>query len=279
MLSVLANAWFGVLLLLIVAAAAATGYTTGLAKGRRQGALSVRAGEERYRTGYLAGHFAGWQDAAARLGQANAAPASVPQPARPAVMSSSTVVPGPQPLLRPGLPPVLRPVATTPRRPAPPTAAELAAAAVRKEKRDRQNINITLYVASLLLLASSALFIGSGLPAALRFAGVWTITVMLYAGGFVLEARIPRLRPAALAFTGTGLALLPVTGLAMYNFVLHHGPTAWLVTSLAGTVAYVFAAVRLDSRVLAYLSLTFLVSSAWSGISLLGAPSSGTSSA
>ncbi|WP_115790327.1 hypothetical protein [Arthrobacter silvisoli] len=158
----------------------------------------------------------------------------------------------------------------TPRRPAPPTAAERAAAAARKGKRDRQNINITLYVASLLLLASAALFIGSGLPAGLRFAGLWAITVLLYGGGFVLEARIPRLRPAALAFTGTGLALLPVTGLAMYNFVLHHGPTAWLVTSLAGTAAYVFAAVRLDSRVLAYLSLTFLVSSAWSGVSLLG---------
>ncbi|WP_120523151.1 hypothetical protein [Arthrobacter celericrescens] len=283
MSGVLANAWFGVFILLVIAGAA--GYSSGFAKGKRKGAPSPHAGEERYRAGYLAGHYAGWQDAASRFGHTGAAAGSTPQARPQAAMSGpSAAVPAAQPPLRPAAPPATRtvpgpvrppsqrtpPQQTQPRRPAPLTAAERAAAAARKEKRDRQNINITLYVASLLLLASAALFIGSGLPAALRFAGVWAITVLLYAGGFVLEARIPRLRPAALAFTGTGLALLPVTGLAMYNFVLHHGPSAWLVTSLAGTVAYVFAAVRLDSRVLAYLSLTFVVSSAWSGVSMLG---------
>ena len=94
----------------------------------------------------------------------------------------------------------------------------------RRARRDRQNINITLYVASLLLVAAAALFIGTGLPPMLRFAGVCAVAVAFYAAGFVLHAKVARLKPAAVAFTGTGLALVPVTGLAMYNFVWSDGP-------------------------------------------------------
>jgi hypothetical protein len=149
----------------------------------------------------------------------------------------------------------------------PETPAERQA---RREKRDRQNINITLYVASLLLVAAAALFIGTSLPPTMRFAGVVSVTALFYGAGFVLHARVPRLRPAAVAFTGTGLALVPVAGLALYNFALPNGPAAWLLTSLVGTVAYVAAAVRLQSRVLVYLSLTFVASTAFSGVSVLG---------
>lgn len=141
---------------------------------------------------------------------------------------------------------------------------------VRKEKRDRQNINITLYIASLLLVAAGALFLGTNLPTLLKFVGVCGITALFYIAGFVLHQKVPRLRPAAVAFAGTGLALIPVVGLALYNFALQDGPIAWLTTSLLGLAAYSFAAVRLESRVLAYLSLTFVVSSTWSGVSVLG---------
>lgn len=140
----------------------------------------------------------------------------------------------------------------------------------RKEKRDRHNINITLYMASLLLVAAGALFLGTNLPTILKFVGVCGITALFYIAGFVLHQKVPRLRPAAVAFAGTGLALIPVVGLALYNFALQDGPIAWLMTSLLGLAAYSFAAVRLESRVLAYLSLTFVVSSTWSGVSVLG---------
>ena len=140
----------------------------------------------------------------------------------------------------------------------------------RKDKRDQQNINITLYVASLLLVAAGALFLGTNLPTLLKFLGVCGITALFYSAGLVLHGRVPRLRPAAVAFAGTGLALIPVVGLALYNFALQDGPIAWLATSMLGLVAYSFAAVRLESRVLAYVSLTFVVSSTWSGVSVLG---------
>ncbi|WP_311213684.1 MULTISPECIES: hypothetical protein [unclassified Arthrobacter] len=144
------------------------------------------------------------------------------------------------------------------------------ATAARKAKRDQQNINVTLYVASLLLVAAGALFVGTSLPELFRFAGICFITTLFYVAGLVIHAKMPRLRPAAVAFVGTGLALIPVTGLAMYNFVLPNGPAAWLVTSLLGTAVYAYTAVRLDNKVLAFLSLSFVVSTAWSGVSVLG---------
>lgn len=144
------------------------------------------------------------------------------------------------------------------------TDAELRA------KRERQNINVTLYVASLLLVAAGSLFIGTGLPAPLRFAGVCTITALFYVAGLVLHRRAPRLKPAAVAFSGTGLALIPVAGLAMDTLVLENAPLSWLATSTLGTAAYAVAAVRLESRVLVYLSLSFLATTAWSGVAVLG---------
>ncbi|MCQ1949264.1 hypothetical protein NNX28_04890 [Arthrobacter sp. zg-Y859] len=130
-----------------------------------------------------------------------------------------------------------------------------------KRRRDLRNINITLYSASLLLVAAAALFIGLAIPAEARFFGVVAVTALFYISGLVIHARSARLRPAAVAFTGTGLALIPVVGLALFNFVLPDGPAAWLVTSVVGTAAFAYAAAKIESRVVTYLALTFLLSS------------------
>ncbi|MDR6684903.1 hypothetical protein J2Y41_000450 [Arthrobacter sp. 1088] len=261
-----------------------------------------------YRAGYLAGHLAGWEDArgqsrrpavrqqqAARQqsatvqqpgtiqtpGRLQQPPAVLPPtPFQPVIMPAafqqtvgSTAPPRVPPSYSRG--PVPEPsFAPTPQQQqfqptlTPRESPETVAA--RKEKRDRQNINITLYVASLLLVAAGALFVGTSLPGVFRLVAIWAITILFYASGLIIQRRVPRLRPAAMAFTGTGLALVPVTGLAMYNFALHDGPMAWLITSLLGTAAYVYAALRLDNKVLALLSLSFVVSTAWSGVSVLG---------
>lgn len=263
-----------------------------------------------YEAGYRAGHLQGWLDAMAKMereransttpasrrganaavqagpaqpeavhagqprqndlsvqpptlspGQAAAPFQSFPQPAAPAPAS---VRPAAQAQFQ-----AMPRVAPSPVRPVPPRESP-AQARARKEKRDRQNINIILYVASLLLVAAAALFIGTGLAPALRFAGVCVVTAAFYAAGMLLHARAPQLRPAAVAFAGTGLALVPFVGLAMYNFALPDGPVAWLLTSILGIAAYVAAAIRLNSKVLVYLSLTFLISTALSGVSVLG---------
>ena len=142
------------------------------------------------------------------------------------------------------------------------SAAIRAVEEARKTRRDLRNINIALYAACLLLVAAASLFIGLAIPASARFAGVSAVAGLFYAGGLAIHARSRRLRPAGVAFTGTGLALIPVVGLALNNFVLRDAPLAWLATSVVGTAAFAYAAAKLDSAVVAYLSMTFLLSTA-----------------
>ncbi|MFC8304634.1 hypothetical protein ACFUCV_13235 [Specibacter sp. NPDC057265] len=143
--------------------------------------------------------------------------------------------------------------------------------AERRQRRETQNINITLYVASLLMVAAAALFVGSTLPPAARLVGVWFGTAVFYAAGLVTHGKVARLRPAAVAFTGTALAIIPFAGIATYNLGFPQGPAVWLFTSFIGTVAYVVAAVRMQSRLIVYTSLAFLLSTVWSSTAVLGA--------
>ena len=259
------------LILLLLAGALLLGIRLGRGRGRRSAADAVNGA---FAAGFRAGHLRGWHDAEAAAAPVKPPAASAPLPPQPI---APWLLPGQAlPLLPPRAPrpaqhqqaawPVRSPQAAP--RPVPPESAWERAA--RKEQRDRQNINVTLYIASLLLVAAGALFVGTSLPEFLRLAGVCAITGLFYGAGLVLHARAPRLRPAAVAFAGTGLALVPVAGLALYNFALPDGPAAWLVTSVVGTLAYMAAAVRMDSRILVFLSLTFLVSTTCSGITVLG---------
>lgn len=297
----------GLLVLLLLVITGAIAYALGLRKGSKSrppyptsnisAGPDPAGGSNAYRAGYLAGHVAGWRDAEARRDPVAETTRQVPDlhigasfpsatPAATMPLQPPTSVTRPYSVVPP-TPPQQAPYQPAPRQAAPhppaprqPMVASVQqppvpretpeAAAARKEKRDQQNINITLYVASLLLVAAGALFVGTSLPELFRFMGIWFITALFYIAGLIIHAKVPRLRPAAVAFVGTGLALIPVTGLAMYNFALHDGPAAWLVTSLLGIAIYSYTAVRLDNKVLAFLSLSFVVSTAWSGVSILG---------
>lgn len=141
--------------------------------------------------------------------------------------------------------------------------------ALTPEQRTLRNINITLYVAALLVVAASSLVIGLVFPALVKVIGLALLTVAFYFGGLLMHAKSERLRPAALAFTGTGLALIPITALAHYTLLGNHSSLSWFVGSLVGTAAFAFACARLNSAVLAALSTVFLVSTAWSGGAIL----------
>jgi hypothetical protein len=133
--------------------------------------------------------------------------------------------------------------------------------AEQKIKHDLQNINTTLYVASFLLVAAVALFIGSAFPESVRFAGVWLITITFYVAGLILHDKVEKLRPAAIAFVGTGLALLPFTGVAMHNLILVSATTSWFVTSIIGVIAFSFAAIHLKNQIIAYFAIALMISS------------------
>lgn len=135
--------------------------------------------------------------------------------------------------------------------------------------RALRNINITLYVAALLMVAASSLFIALALPATAKVVGLGIVTAGFYVVGLVMHTRSERLRPAAAAFAATGLALIPMTGLAHYILLSTTPGTSWFVTSLVGTAAFVYAAGQLQSRIVAALAITFLVSTAYAGGAVL----------
>lgn len=204
-------------------------------------------------------------------------------PAAPGVWSTPGKIPGAAPVPGTGFdtPPRMAPAHQAPpavasRAPAAQSAAPRGSAAgpghavpagskqESSERRVLRNINITLYAAALLLIAAASLSIGLAVPTAAKFTGLVVVTALFYAGGIIIHARSERLRPSATAFTGTGLALIPITGLAFHLLVVHDAQLAWLATSLVGTGAFVYAGGRLQSKVLAALALTFMVSTAWS---------------
>ncbi|NCU37672.1 hypothetical protein EOL96_01235 [Candidatus Saccharibacteria bacterium] len=129
----------------------------------------------------------------------------------------------------------------------------------RRERNRNHTINIALYVASLLLVSGIILFAQTiGLPDVVRFAIVWLLILVLYIAGFVINARVPILKPAAVAFIGTALAAVPVAGIVMYYLVTQNAALCWLVTSLIGFVMYSVATVIIKSQLLAYVSILSL---------------------
>lgn len=153
-----------------------------------------------------------------------------------------------------------------------PAPAQQKAAPVKvlsKRERELRNINITLYVAALLIVAAGALFLSFALPPLAKVIGLFVLAAAFYAGGLIVHATKKSLRPAAAAFAGTGLALLPLSAIATYNTVALSGPSVWLIFSVIGTVAVGFATIRLRSRVLAWVAVLILVSTAMAAAATL----------
>ena len=141
-----------------------------------------------------------------------------------------------------------------------------------KERITLKNLNTLLYVASFLIVAAAAAFIASSTPPAVRIILLWLVVGMFYGGGLWLYAKTTRLRPAAIAFTGTGLAVLPFAGLALTMLAGVPGQVAWWLTSLIGIFAYAIATVVLKQAVIAYMTLAFVLSLASSSANLLQLP-------
>lgn len=141
--------------------------------------------------------------------------------------------------------------------------------AARKEKETLQNLNILLYVASFLIVAAAALFVTLVMPAGVKLFSLILVTLAFYVSGMVLYSNSLRLRPAATAFVGTGLAILPFIGFALTSLGGFSGEVAWLITSVVGLLAYAFAATRLQSELISYLTMAFVLSLALSAVSTL----------
>jgi len=125
-----------------------------------------------------------------------------------------------------------------------------------KEKHRQTTINVALYTASLLLTAGILLLAQTiELSAPLRFSLVWLFIFVYYVIGQVLYIRLPILKPASTAFIGTALAAVPIGGWSMHLILGIDPALCWLITSFIGTFLCVDATVRLNSQLLAYISL------------------------
>lgn len=141
--------------------------------------------------------------------------------------------------------------------------------AEQRQRETLQNLNILLYVASFLIVAAAALFVTLIMPAEVKLFSLIFVTLAFYVGGMVLHVNSERLRPAAVAFVGTGLAILPFIGFALILLGGLSGETAWFVTSVLGLLMYAYAAVRLQSQLVSYLTMAFVLSLALSAVSTL----------
>lgn len=123
-----------------------------------------------------------------------------------------------------------------------------------------QNLNTILYMASFLLVAAASAFIATAMPSGVRLVGLIVIVVLFYGAGWILYKTVARLRPAATAFIGTGLAILPFIGVALHLLGGVPEATAWLAVSAIGLIVYIAAAILLQSQVVSYLTMAFVLS-------------------
>ncbi|MDB5167782.1 MAG: hypothetical protein JWO55_40 [Candidatus Saccharibacteria bacterium] len=129
-----------------------------------------------------------------------------------------------------------------------------------KARRSLRNLNIILYTASFLLVAAAALFIASSSSAETKLVTVAAVIVLFYVVGFIVHTKSVRLQPAAIAFLGTSLAIIPFAGLAIEQYSSLSVTQSWLITSLVGLIAYFVVAIRLQSQLVAYLTMAFVLS-------------------
>ncbi|MDO5343295.1 MAG: hypothetical protein Q4F02_00050 [Candidatus Saccharibacteria bacterium] len=141
--------------------------------------------------------------------------------------------------------------------------AVTAEQAAQKDRAKRTTINVALYTASLLLVAGILLLAQAmELAPIVRFAIIWLMIGVYYLTGWVLYARTPVIKPAAVAFVGTALAAVPFGGIVMHSLIGLEPAWCWLLTSLIGAGLLVDATIRFNSSALSYVAiLAFFITS------------------
>ena len=99
-------------------------------------------------------------------------------------------------------------------------------------------LNIVLYIGSLLLIGAAGLFVTSVTSsqdetAIFRVLAMALGAVVFYGAGLLTYRFVERLRIASYSFAATGLAFIPLTGVATYVLKIWvEGRYVWLLTSL-----------------------------------------------
>jgi hypothetical protein len=143
--------------------------------------------------------------------------------------------------------------------------------------RSLDNINVILYLGAFLVVVSAGIFVGYNfetLSGVFKTVFLALFATIFYAVGLMLYLRTVKLRPAGVTFTGIGLVLLPLIGLAAYNFTSLHdfGSATWFATSIITLAAYIVTLSVTRQTYIAYLMAFTALSTFESSISLFNLP-------
>lgn len=160
---------------------------------------------------------------------------------------------------------------------APASASSWSSIDVSNVARSLDNINVILYLGAFLVVVSAGIFVGYNfetLSGVFKTVFLGLFAAMFYVVGLLLFLRTTKLRPAGITFTGIGLVLLPLIGLAAYNFTSLHdfGSATWFATSLITLATYVVTLAITRQTYVAYLMAFTALSTFESSISLFNLP-------
>ena len=137
------------------------------------------------------------------------------------------------------------------------------------------NASLLLYFGAFLFVASAGLFVVfAGMPGELRSLVVLMLALVMYFGGIWMYKNKPKFHQAGMAFAGIGIAIAPLVGLAVYNYIFDqsNGSTAWFGTSLLCLAMYTHALFTIRKPLINYIFIFTFLSLFESGVSIINAP-------
>ena len=128
------------------------------------------------------------------------------------------------------------------------------------------NINVLLYLGAFLVVVSVGIFVGynfaeiSGIG---KTALVAAFALLFYVSGLILYKTSQALKPAGITFSAIGLIVIPLVGLAYYNFVPGAqvlGPVIWVAVSIASLLAGAITFVVIRQQFISYFMTLSILS-------------------
>ncbi len=158
-----------------------------------------------------------------------------------------------------------------------PTQPNWTSMDIGKALHQVDNINLILYLGAFLMVVSAGIFVGynfsvlSGTFKTLLIAG---FVALFYVSGLYFYLRMPKLRPAGVTFVAIGLMVMPLVGLAAYNYVLNqtNGGVVWFVTSIVMLGLYLVTLTITRQTYVAYFMAFTTLSLFESMVSLFNLP-------
>ena len=142
-------------------------------------------------------------------------------------------------------------------------------------KIELDNVSLLLYFGAFLFVASVGLFVAfGGANGVVRTAAAFLVMGVMYGMGIWLFRNKPKLAQAGIAFSGMGMTIAPLVGLAAYYYLFAqtNGPIVWFATSLMCMVMYIHALQVFRRPLVSYILIFTFLSLFESGVSIIEAP-------